>query len=289
MGHRRVPPRFVRLPAMLSVVALTFDKAQTGGAVNTGGSANAVAVDVTTLATSVGGVLVVPGVSGTLSSSTAPTLTYGTNSGSTATVAIVPVASTSAVSSSSTRAPDGTNAQAQAAGLAVSLLGLSVVSANTVSSSARCSTVGTGSVPPTFAQVVGLSVLGQTVDLGAGSVTRSTPVTLAVPGVSDATLSVTVSQPNSTSSSTASVTALHVTAHLTVHGLALPTVDTDVLTLDVARSVCSVPAAVAPTISSLNIVSGLVGGGTSVTITGTELITGATTVSFGGAPAMVAS
>ncbi|HEX9506596.1 MAG TPA: IPT/TIG domain-containing protein, partial [Acidimicrobiia bacterium] len=265
--------------------------AQTGpaGAVNSGGGADAVAIDLTTFATSVGGVPVVPGVSGTLSSSTAPTSTYGTATGSVVALAIVPVLTTTAVSSASTRGPSGTAANAGAAGVAASLLGRSVVSASAVSSSVQCPTGGTSGVPTTSAQVSGLSVLGNTVDVSAGAVTLSAPVDLGIPGVSDATLTVTVSQPTSHDASSAAVIALRVSARLTVHGFALPTVDTIVLRLDIARSTCGVPTAATPTVTSLDVVTGLVSGGESVTITGSDLVPGATAVTFGSTPATVTS
>jgi hypothetical protein len=106
---------------------------------------------------------------------------------------------------------------------------------------------------------------------------------VTVTGLTSAVLTASVrTRIEQTTATTASATALHVELTLTgtVLGVA---VSIPLGSIVAGEATCTTPAAVVPTETGLTPASGPVGGGTTVSVTGTGFVAGATSVSIGGA------
>ncbi|MPZ70441.1 MAG: hypothetical protein GEU71_13070 [Actinobacteria bacterium] len=260
----------------------------TGRCGKRGGGASASAVDLNAVAVDlVGGLIQIPGLAVVLSESNAPIGTYGVDSGDLLTLDVPPLLSTTEVSSASSRLPAGMGATAAVGDVDIDLLGLDLVTADVVSSESFCPPTGSVGVPTATANVDGLTVLGSPVDLSLGSVTLDAPIGIDLGGLATATMTVTVSQPIVETATTASASALLVEGNLFVEALGLTLLDAEVLNVGIANSACDQAAAGVPTILSLDPDFGPTGGGTVVTMSGTDFVPDETSVTFDGLSATV--
>ncbi|MFC6018447.1 IPT/TIG domain-containing protein [Plantactinospora solaniradicis] len=220
---------------------------------------------------------------GTSGTATAPA-GFGTDSETAVPIAVpgpVGVVFGGTVDVSATRAPGISTASSTINGLSVGILGIPAITAEEISADVTCPAVGAQTADTL---VTGLEVFGvpTVVPVNAPGVVVSSPV--IVPGVADAALNITLTRIETVTPTGATATGILATVTLT--GTAVVPINIDVGSLILAEATCerALPVA-APTAASINPNSGPQSGGQQVTITGTNFIPGATTVTFDGVPA----
>ncbi|WKU05201.1 hypothetical protein [Micromonospora sp. HUAS LYJ1] len=202
-------------------------------------SARGVVVD---LSASVLGVPVV-GANATIGSATAPA--GGGTDSSTGLAVVVPgavgvTASGTVLEVSATRGQDASLANSDVADLALGVLGVPVLDAELITAAVNCPRVGT---PTADTNVVGLSLFGTPVVLvpNTPGVTASTAVT--VPGLTGASLTVTLTGVETVTADTAAAVAVRASVQLTGSVDGGEVVDIPVGTVIVAEAACERPLA----------------------------------------------
>ncbi|GAB3984884.1 IPT/TIG domain-containing protein [Plantactinospora veratri] len=232
-------------------------------------------------------VLGVPVISanGTAGTATAPA-GFGTDSETAVPIAVpgpVGVVFGGTVDVSATRAPGVSTASSTINGLSVGILGIEAITAEEISADVACPAVGAQTADTV---VTGLEVFGvpTVVDPNEAGVVVSSPV--VAPGVTDAALNITLTRIESPTAGGATATGILATVTLTGTVGVVP-VNINVGSLILAEATCerALPVAAAPTAATINPNSGPQSGGQQVTITGTNFVPGATTVTFDGVPA----
>jgi hypothetical protein len=198
-------------------------------------------------------------------------------------VDILGILSASLLSAESVRTPSGLAATAEIEDLSIGLellggLGTidDLVTAATLSSAVTCPVDGAGPTTAT-ASTVSLEIAG--LEAEVGDVDVLVPITLAIPDVTGAYLLVDVTEVQSTTATTATAAGLVVDVDLVVEVLGVPLAAADLLSATLAGSECSRPAAMAPSITTIDPGSGP--SGTTVTLDGIGFVPGSTTVNFG--------
>ncbi|WP_431919713.1 hypothetical protein [Micromonospora wenchangensis] len=202
-------------------------------------SARGVVVD---LSASVLGVPVV-GATATIGSATAPP--GGGTDSSTGLAVAVPgavgvTASGTVLEVSATRGQDASLANSDVADLALGVLGVPVLDAELITAAVNCPQVGT---PTADTNVVGLSLFGTPVVLvpNTPGVTASAAVT--VPGLTEASLTVTLTGVETVTADTAAAVAVQASVQLTGSVVGGELVDIPVGTVIVAEAACERPLA----------------------------------------------
>ncbi|MFG1914647.1 hypothetical protein [Micromonospora sp. NPDC048898] len=145
---------------------------------------------------------------------------------------------------SATRGDTASSANAEIADLALSVLGTSVIDADVITAAVACPQVGAQTADTTF---VGLELFGEPVDLlpNTPGVTASAAVT--VPGVTDASLNVTLTNVETTTADGATAIAVQAALRLTGTIVGGPLLDIPVGSVILAEARCERPLQTTPT------------------------------------------
>lgn len=147
-------------------------------------------------------------------------------------------ASGTVVEVSATRGDTASSANAEIAELALGVLGTSVIDADVITAAATCPQVGAQTADTTF---VGLELFGEPVDLlpNTPGVTASAAVT--VPGLTGASLNVTLTSVETTTADSATAIAVQATIRLTGTIVGGPLLDIPVGSVILAEARCERP------------------------------------------------
>ncbi|MFG2049212.1 hypothetical protein ACGFIW_17510 [Micromonospora sp. NPDC048935] len=153
-------------------------------------------------------------------------------------------ASGTVVQVSATRGDTASSANAEIADLALSVLGTSVIDADVITAAVACPQVGAQTADTTF---VGLELFGEPVNLlpNTPGVTASAAVT--VPGLTGASLNVTLTNVETTTADGATAIAVQATLRLTGTIVGGPLLDIPVGTVILAEARCERPLQTTPT------------------------------------------
>ena len=187
---------------------------------------------------------------------------------------------------SATREATGSSASASVSGLALGVLGVPAVGAGSVQAAVDCPQTGALTADTT---VTGLTLFGAAVTLDANTPGVTGTAAVTVPGVPVSVLRVTLTRVETVTGTTATAVAIRATLALDA-GTGGLSVRVPLGTVTIASATCQRPAAApaVPTATGLMPDTGPTAGGTTVTITGTNLA-GATEVTFDGLPATIVS
>ncbi|MFI6781497.1 hypothetical protein [Micromonospora sp. NPDC050276] len=153
-------------------------------------------------------------------------------------------ASGTVVEVSATRGDTASSANAEIADLALGILGTSVIDADVITAAVNCPQVGAQTADTTF---VGLELFGEPVELlpNTPGVTASAAVT--VPGLTGASLNVTLTNVETTTADGATAIAVQATIRLTGTIVGGPLLDIPVGSVILAEARCERPLQSSPT------------------------------------------
>ncbi|MET8041997.1 hypothetical protein ABZU25_14195 [Micromonospora sp. NPDC005215] len=153
-------------------------------------------------------------------------------------------ASGTVVEVSATRGDTASSANAEIANLALGVLGTAVIDADAITAAVACPRVGPQTADTTF---VGLELFGEPVELlpNTPGVTASAAVT--VPGLTGASLNVTLTNVETTTADSATAIAVQATIRLTGTIVGGPLLDIPVGTVILAEARCERPLQPTPT------------------------------------------